>query len=399
MATIAGARIAPARPSRPSTAGSARTGMSFSRPSAGSSAPRPATASLLARGKTAGSTNKRNEVSKSGQDLRESWPREASVLTPLRTPRRLSTFCYQTMPGAHKPQRPAPPSNDSILQAVARAGDLGRSLRPRTEALAGGRRVETGHVHGEIVDSALVQELHSLSAKKIFSAFVPPSPPASLQQQQEMLTPPTVKRGMYLKGGGSDCDSLSPRGVDTCGGRRGGDETPSYADSPTSAPSPPSAGRYSTATATARARLMEEAKARQLFAASSPSADSSGAARHSVLTPHMRPTGPANWPDVDQQKAAAAEKRQLYREELDMQVSAKKDEKWQFGMPAQLVHVEKKLVNVENPSLGTIIDARKPEGMLAVYENAKAIMPQVYIHTYTYIHTYVHIYFVYTRRE
>jgi hypothetical protein len=224
-----------------------------------------------------------------------------------------------------------------------------------------------------------VQELHSLSAKKIF--FSPPSPPASLQQQQEMLTPPTVKRGMYLKGGGSDCDPLSPRGVHTCGGR-GVVETPSYAATPT--PSPPSAGRYSTATATARARLMEEAKARQLFATSSPSAESSSSgAERLLLTSHTRPTGPANWPDVDQQKAAAAEKRQLYREELDMQVSAKKVEKGQFGMPAQFVHVEKKLVNVENPSLGTIVDARKPEGMLAVYENAKAIMPQVYIHTHS----------------
>lgn len=294
------------------------------------------------------------------------------------------------MPGAHKPQRPAPPSNDSILQAVASAGDLGRSLRPRTEALAGGRRVETGHVHGEIVDSALVQELHSLSAKKIFSASVPPSPPASLQQQHETLTPPTVKRGMYLKSGGSDCDPFSPQGVDTCAGSRGV-ATPSYAASP--APSPPRAGRYSTATATARARLMEEAKAHQLFAASSPSADSSGTAKHSVLTPHTRPTGPANWPDVDQQKAAAAEKRQLYRDQLDMQVSAQKDEKGQFAMPAQFVHVEKKLMYVENPSLGTIIDARKPEGMLAVYENSRAIMPQVYVHTYTYV--YMHIYIVY----
>jgi len=294
----------------------------------------------------------------------------------------LCSLCCQALPGAHKPQRPALPSNDAILQAVAgAAGDAGGILRPRTAALAGGRRVETRHVHGEIVDSAVVQELHTLTAKKerevFFSASIPPSPsllgggddslamsPASLQRRQQMLTPPTVKRGVYAKGGGSDCDPLSPRRGEACSGGGRGDETPSYAASPS--PSPPSAGRYSSSTAAARARLIEEAKARQLFAASSPGADSASA-RHNVLTPHTRPTGPSKWPDVAQQKAAAAEKRQLYKEELDMQISAKKGQ----GVTPL------KLVDVKHPALGTVVDARKPEDKLAVYENAQAIAPQV----------------------
>lgn len=461
------------QPARPSTAGSTRTGrtgMSFTRPSSGvAGVPRPATASLLARGKTAGSKTKVCDTFFGilvtvctvlvGSILSQWQHIRASRILPPRPP----PLPVQTMPGAHKPQRPAQPSNDSILRTVA--GE---------EAYESTRR-QTRQLHGEIVDDVMMRELHSLSTKKervCWATSIPPSvasvathysnvgmecSPAPLHEQQH-ATPPTIKRGAnYIKGGGGgefngdetpQYGSASPRygvddGSDYGAGYGADDTTPRYdgnAASPSaSSPALSSTGRYSASTAASRTRLIEEAKARQPFTAQSPfqngasasqfasnespSALTSSSTRQNVLTPHTRPTGPGLWPDVDQQKAAAAEKRQLYKEQLDMQISAKKSQlrlspnankmnsasssaapspahparpaqpysqSEHGGFTSKLGYMDQsdtecvtpvKFVNAERPNLGTGQLARSfaAEGKFAVYENEKAITPLVNI--------------------
>ena len=364
----------------------------------------------------------------------------------------------QAMPGAHKPLRPALPTNDTILKAAAGNGACAPTRLRTTARISTGELMSTRHVHGEIVDDVMMRELHALSSKKervYWSTSIPPSPsvaseathytnmdiassPALLRHQQ-LATPPTTKRGAsdyanYIKGGGGDdgdetpqYGSSSPRYGTDYGAEHGADDTtpryegrgeevfssdtPPYAASPSDAPS--STGRYSASTAASRTRLMEEARARQLYIAQSPSrngamadlsAMSGSTTRMNVLTPHTRPTGPGMWPDEYQQKAAAAEKRQLYKEQLDLQMSAKKSQlrlspnanacgaaasspahtaypSQQYMQNGRSERVDPtgeteyappaKFVNVERPKIGTV----RADSKFAVYENEKAIAP------------------------
>jgi len=362
----------------------------------------------------------------------------------------------QAMPGAHKPLRPALPTNDTILKAAA-GNEAFAPTRLRTTArVSTGELMSTRHVHGEIVDDVMMRELHALSSKKervYWSTSIPPSPSVASEvthytnmdtasspeflRHQQLATPPTTKRGAndcanYIKGGGGDdgeetpqYGSSSPRydadygaehGADDTTPRyegRGGEvfssDTPPYAASPSPAPS--SIGRYSASTAASRTRLMEEARARQLYIAQSPSrngamadpsAMSGSTTRMNVLTPHTRPTGPGMWPDENQQKAAAAEKRQLCKEQLDLQMSAKKSQlrlshtntSGAASSPAHTAYPSQqymqngrservdpigeteyaspaKFVNVERSEIGTV----RADSKFAVYENEKAIAP------------------------
>lgn len=295
------------------------------------------------------------------------------------------------MPGAHKPRRKAPPSNESILKEAA-----GGEGRPRTAAqctiTTSGDLLDAGHVHGEIVDDILLRELHSLSGPRgqvSWSQSVSPSPalvregneysvsnltspPSSTMQPLQVVhTPPTVRRGINVKfGQHDDEDNLSVQ------------------DGSSSARS----SRYSASTATSRHRLIEEAKARTFIKQSAVPVTEDSKISHDVLTPHMRPTGPGMWPDIKQQKEAAAEKRILYKEELDQQISAKKT---LHGLPAvgqqvfeaedgpfrqagfDLFATPPKRVNKEGAGLSTMKGTSKSDSRtFAVYENEKAITPQ-----------------------
>jgi hypothetical protein len=246
-------------------------------------------------------------------------------------------------------------------------------VRPRTTNWAEDAdcqdMLRTAHVYGEIVDDTVMRELKFLNAKErvCWANPTPTSPscvsydtqhfvdgdlthsPAFLQQRQHqqlvMQTPPTVKRGTHHKCRSSDGDRTpqydgdqTPQSASSPGivarstyvhsgldRDASGVNTPSYAASPSNSPAP-STACYSSSTAASRKCLIEEAKARQLFSSQMPSnavATTKTVARN-ISTPHMRPTGPGVWPDMDEQKAVAAEKRIQYKEELDLQVSAKK---------------------------------------------------------------------------
>lgn len=299
--------IAPTRPASANTLCSDRaTKFCVTRPSSGAGVPRPATASLLAR--------------------------------------RNSSACSKSLPGAHKPKRADPPSNDAILKETAcNSPATCGPVRPRTAVRGGDRNggdlLGIGHIHGEIVDDTILRELNSISAKKdkvCWSNSVPPSPVAT---EHILLTPPTVKRGVNIKGV-----------VDSCG-----DETPLYGTSP----------RYGKYGGT-------NGDDTHVYPASPCHCSTPSTNNVTFLTPHTRPTGPLMWPDINQQKAAEAEKRLLYKEELDLQISAQKALRPSTAVTARSnkgseFATPHKLVN-ERP---------KWEDTSSVYENDDAVMQPV----------------------
>ena len=288
------------------------------------------------------------------------------------------------LPGAHKPRNPAVPSSAAIIKAAA--GDVAASLsRPRTatraDGLSGCSLLQTGHVHGEIVDGAILRELAAMSVHKDRVDrlnSVPPSPanmsfasegtqqfaqgsvdsPASLAvlEQHGLGTPPTVKRGHFAKGPGSD-GSTAPQSV--ASPVQDGDET-QYSASPVPSGAPGNVSRYSSSTAAARNRLIADAKARQLFPAQA-TLHPGTSSEYDPCSPHTRPTGPGNWPDIQEQKATAAEKRAQYKQDLDLQLSAHKG--------------PQPVPSASGMAQDFVADAVPRQDVVAVYHNEQAIMP------------------------
>lgn len=85
------------------------------------------------------------------------------------------------------------------------------------------------------------------------------------------------------------------------------------------------------------------------------------------------------WPDVDQQKVAAAQKRMLYKEELDQQIFSQKN---RVGVPATGqpgAEAEDSTSEQAGPSPFSTPAKDVSEShssTFAVYENKKAITPQ-----------------------